>query len=164
MIYPEPLRESDVAHCRQYTPAPVEVWNCDTVYAGKLLQMAGFTPALLLMADDDAHPGGGVWSGSMGQEEDLHRRSDLCEHLEQRVRAGDLRFPLPDGGAVHASSVYVFRGERNQGYPPLSAKQCRSFVVLSAAPYNLGTTILCCSFISFCGFESPFRYMIGLNM
>ena len=43
-MHPKRLSQSDVEHCVRFGPSPAEVWNCDTVEAGRRLKEAGFTP------------------------------------------------------------------------------------------------------------------------
>ena len=135
-MYPGRLRQADVEQLPRFEPSAAEVWNCDTVEAGRRLHQRGHTPALLNMANA-VHAGGGFWSGAHAQEEDLHRRSDLCEHLEHQIKGGYLRYPIPDCGAVFSPGVHFFRDERDRGYQPLPQADSHSFVVLSAAAYNL---------------------------
>ena len=70
-------------------------------------------------------PGGGWLHGSGAQEENLHRRTTLCEHLHgaRYRRAGiqgprpEVRYPLPEFGGVFSPSVIVLRGCEADGYP-----------------------------------------------
>ncbi|KAJ3291154.1 hypothetical protein HK104_006309 [Borealophlyctis nickersoniae] len=64
--------------------------------------------------------------GAGAQEENLFRRSNYAMHLI-KARAsngewgvGDVRYPIPDAGAIYSPDVVVFRGEESQGYPFLS--------------------------------------------
>jgi hypothetical protein len=86
----------------------------------------GWRVAVLNMANQYT-PGGGFRSGCGAQEENLHRRSDLCCFLED-TRAwvpppgtsGDFAFyPIPDDAVLYSPGVRVFRGPESQGYPML---------------------------------------------
>jgi len=91
----------------------------DTFDAGDVLQAAGFSPAVLNMANDWAV--GGVWSHACGsQEESLMRRSSLPLSLWPRRSPHDHRmrgyverlepyFPFSDAGVVYSPSVLVVR-------------------------------------------------------
>jgi len=48
-------------------------------------------------------PGGGVTKGSMAQEEELFRRSDLHRHLPRRL------YPLSDEQVIFSKGVWVFK-------------------------------------------------------
>ena len=91
----EAARYNHTHHGARPTPCTLPHRNhfcfpCVWVCLVRRLQKLGRTPVLLNMANA-VHAGGGFWSGAHAQEEDLHRRSDLGEHLEKRVSAGQLR-------------------------------------------------------------------------
>ena len=58
-------------------------------------------------------PGGGVWDGAGAQEENLHRRTDLCRHLMDQQN--DL-YPIPGPKCLLSHDVLVFRGSEAAGY------------------------------------------------
>jgi len=65
-------------------------------------------------------PGGGYRSGSGAQEENLHRRSNYFQHLEDPGRLWKERswyYPISEFGAVYSPSVLVVRGKEHDGYP-----------------------------------------------
>lgn len=80
--------------------------------------------ALLNMANRST-PGGGFRGGAGAQEENLMRRSNYFESIEDR---GDLvqggaasrRYPLPLEGCIVSQRVCFFRGAEARGYPFLS--------------------------------------------
>ncbi len=82
-------------------------------------------------------PGGGWLHGAGAQEENLHRRSNLSDHLSnyrEAVLGHKLQYPLGEWGCVFSPDVCVFRGHESAGYPFLSAPFFVS--VLTAAAYE----------------------------
>lgn len=74
------------------------------------------------------HRGGGWKKGCGAQEENLHRRTNLYQHLEKA------EYPLQEYGGVFSPGVYVFRGDEASGYPFLEVPW--SVSVLSVAAYR----------------------------
>jgi Microbial-type PARG, catalytic domain len=98
----------------------VEVVNGCTLDVALALRRAGLAPVVLNMASP-RRPGGGYRSGAAAQEENLFRRSNYQQVLEDRGRRFDTRrrwrYPLPDYGGVYSPRVMVFRGSLHDGYP-----------------------------------------------
>ena len=138
-MYPDRLTQAALP-CASFprgNPSKAEVWALDSVEAAGRLQSEGLRPVVLNMANA-SHAGGGFWTGASAQEEDLHRRSDLYLHLEQNIRSGALRYPIPEFGAVYSVGVRFFRSTRESGYCPLPVHRHVVCDVVSAAAYNLG--------------------------
>jgi uncharacterized protein (TIGR02452 family) len=96
---------------------------------GKLLN-----PATLIMASASL-PGGGYRSGAGAQEENLHRRTNLFQCLEDPYEMTPNRswgYPLPEFGGIYVSDAYVLRGSEPRGYPFLEAPQRMSFIAVAA--------------------------------
>lgn len=86
--------------------------------------------------------GGGYRNGAGAQEENLFRRSNLVQHLENTKGwcRHPVFYPLEEFSVVHSPNVTVFRGPESEGYPFLDTPY---FVdILSAAAYNKPETIL----------------------
>ena len=118
----------------QSEPTAVEVWDSDSLLAGKRLIDEGFRPAVLNFANRQ-RPGGGVLAGAGAQEENIFRRSDLFMSLYQFHPDGTF-FDIPQReeqypmdrttGGAYSPDVTVFRGIELEGYP------------LLPEPYRLG--------------------------
>ncbi|HOH59573.1 MAG TPA: TIGR02452 family protein [Candidatus Cloacimonadota bacterium] len=97
----------------------------DCLETCRLLQLAGFKPAVLNMANRH-NPGGGVVGGSGAQEENIFRRSTafrslyrFASYASQYGLELDARFsyPIPrESGGIYSSGVTVFRSSENCGY------------------------------------------------
>lgn len=93
--------------------------------------------------------GGGYRRGAGAQEENLHRRSNLCDHLEDAEYKDAGRswgYPLPDFGVVHSPDVAVFRASESDGYAFLPEVEYYSFVsaaagVLAARAASLSASV-----------------------
>ena len=104
----------------------VNVFNADCLYAAGVLSQYGKKVCVLNMASFK-HPGGGVWSGSAAQEENLFRRTNLFRslyqfdsidyiltHVDEQITGV---YPLhPDFGAIYSKGVTVFRDSENTEY------------------------------------------------
>ena len=92
-------------------PTPVMVINGDCIEVGLWLQSKGHRTAVLNMASA-SHPGGGYRSGKGAQEENLHRRTNLFQCLEDPYRTQTARkwdYPLAEFGGVFSPDVTVLR-------------------------------------------------------
>ena len=103
----------------------IEVKNQDCLLvAGDLYERDPGSHIGVLNMANGRRPGGGWLSGCGAHEENLHRRTNLCEHLHEGFRRADvegpvhpLQYPLPEFGGVFSPSVVVFRGAEACGYP-----------------------------------------------
>ena len=89
--------------------ATVRVMSIDCIDAAVALVGEGFDPALLNMANQAA-AGGGWKTGAAAQEEDLFRRSNLHQLIDQQ------HYPLPEFGCTHAPGSVYFRRGASAGY------------------------------------------------
>jgi uncharacterized protein (TIGR02452 family) len=83
-------------------------------------------------------PGGGYQRGSAAQEENLHRRTNLFQCLEDPyqdlVSVREWSYPLPEFGGLYTPGALVFRGSEESGYEFLQIPRKVSFI--SAASYR----------------------------
>lgn len=99
--------------------------GADCLEAARLLQITGFNPAVLNMADSRI-PGGLVEQGVGTQEENIFRRSTAFSSLLQFVDAAsrygimrnqDFSYPIPhQSGGIYSPDLYVFRSSEKTGY------------------------------------------------
>ncbi|CAF0918144.1 unnamed protein product [Adineta ricciae] len=77
-------------------------------------------PVVLNMASKNK-PGGGWKNGAGAQEENLHRRTNLCQCLEDPYHEFDSvrseNYYVPEFGGMYSPGVSVFRGSETNGYP-----------------------------------------------
>jgi len=86
----------------------------------RIFHNKGFNPVVLNMANQNT-PGGGYKSGAGAQEENLHRRTNLFQYLEdpeeiQGHAGGIFNYPIPNSGAIYSSNVIVIRNSEAEGY------------------------------------------------
>lgn len=114
----------------------ISVMSADCLEQARLLD----NPLVLNMASYK-NPGGGVVNGSMAQEENIFRRSNLFQSLYQFVYYSDQygikqndknKYPLPFYGGVYSNDITVFRGSENNGYYLLGKPFKTSFISISA--------------------------------
>lgn len=102
----------------------VFVLEADCVEGAQWLASKCERVALLNMANRST-PGGGYRGGSGAQEENLMRRSNYFESIEDRggliqgKGVADARYPLPLEGCIVSRRVCFFRGSESKGYPYL---------------------------------------------
>jgi len=107
----------------------IEVLDSDSLAAAYKLVEQGYHPAVLNMASA-SNPGGGVFSGSGAQEENLFRRTNLftqmyryCDRMAKKMGMeydDRNQYPLNmNNGAVYCKNVTVFRDTENNYYAPL---------------------------------------------
>lgn len=113
----------------------LEVTPEDSLVAALRLLRSGsgaskLPPIVLSMANGKS-VGGGFLHDSIGQEEELCRRSDLFPQLVDAYWDGG--FPLAELGAIVSPDVLVFRGLQQDG-SPLLAEPYTVGVVTAAAP------------------------------
>lgn len=85
----------------------VAVVNADCLLVAQRLACLGSTPLVLNMANETV-PGGGYKTGAAAQEENLHRRSNLFQHLENpdaMPRAHDVMYPIPEFGGACSGTI-----------------------------------------------------------
>ena len=87
----------------------------------------GYTVAVLNMASARS-PGGGVQQGAGAQEEDLHRRTDLCRFTLLQSTG---RYPIPVHGCLVSEGVTILRGPEEEGYPWLRRNAMQKVCVIS---------------------------------
>lgn len=126
--WPAPAAWPDRGH-----DAVVDVVAGDCLVQALALQDAGLNPACLNMASHK-RPGGGYLSGAGAQEENLFRRTNYFEFIENGApgRPAEIRYPLPEFGGIYSPDVYVLRGPESAGYPFLEAPRRMSFVAVAA--------------------------------
>eukprot|EP01080_Neovahlkampfia_damariscottae_P012443 gene12443-6195_t len=91
-------------------------------------------PSVLNMASDKC-PGGGYRGGSGAQEENLHRRSNLYQCLEDPDNynpESNWDYPIPLYSGVYSPNVCFIRGNESIGYPFLSEPEYVSIVSVAA--------------------------------
>ncbi|CAF0770616.1 unnamed protein product [Rotaria sordida] len=93
-------------------------------------------PIVLNMAAANC-PGGGWRNGCGAQEENLHRRTNLFQCLEdsynQLEGKRNWHYPIPEFGGIYSPHVSVFRGSESDGYPFFShGPQYVSFIACAA--------------------------------
>jgi uncharacterized protein (TIGR02452 family) len=90
--------------------------------------------AVLNMANPNS-PGGGYKSGSGAQEENIHRRTNMYQCLENVDNLDPDRtwkYPLPEFGGVFTPDAVVIRGSEAKGYPWLEKPENLSFISVAA--------------------------------
>lgn len=114
----------------------ISVISADCLEQARLLD----NPLVLNMASYK-NPGGGVVSGSMAQEENIFRRTNLFQSLYQYVYYSDQygikqndknKYPLPFYGGIYSKDITIFRGTENNGYYLLGKPFETSFISVSA--------------------------------
>lgn len=114
----------------------VNVKNADCLDVARYMT----NPVVMNMASYK-HPGGGVINGSMAQEENIFRRTNLYQSLYQYVDYANqygieqnprYKYPLLSYGMIYSPDVTVFRGSERNGYYLLSSPYKVSFISLPA--------------------------------
>ncbi|KAL6076367.1 DUF2263 domain-containing protein [Balamuthia mandrillaris] len=138
-----------VARSRLYHSAPpfeqslkgkyetkVTVFEGDCIKAALYLKTTGGLNPLVLNMANAHNPGGGYLNGDGAQEENLHRRTNYFQALEDPDRVyRDHRgwsYPIPPAGAIYSPNLLVFRGSEDEGYPLLSLPHLLSFIACAA--------------------------------
>ncbi|CAF1250995.1 unnamed protein product [Didymodactylos carnosus] len=92
-------------------------------------------PVVLNFANE-VHPGGGWKEGSAAQEENLHRRTNLFECLEDPYNKlqgqRQWSYPIEEFGGIYIPHAAVFRGAESDGYPFFPEPQNLSFITVAA--------------------------------
>ncbi len=120
----------ETASSHSHEPAKIKVLNSDCLEVGLDLKRKGFNPVVLNMAcatcpgtvfrnSNSFFQGGGYKSGAGAQEEDLFRRSNYVQSLEDPDHLDSERswkYPIPEFGGVYSPSVFVFRSGGPSGF------------------------------------------------
>jgi uncharacterized protein (TIGR02452 family) len=86
--------------------------------AGLDLKAEGYNPLLLNMANA-YNPGGGVYKGSIAQEEDLFRRSNYFQ-----VTSLNDFYPIGELEVIYSPSVYVYKNPNCVLLPEITSVSC----------------------------------------
>ncbi len=126
----------------------VDVIEGDCLEVAIALRAQGFHPLVLNMASPK-RPGGGYQNGAGAQEENLFRRTNLYQILEDQGRKlcpqRKWKYPLDEFEAVYSPRAIVFRGSEASGYPMLTEPVPLSFIALAAyrnPPIEMNSVIL----------------------
>lgn len=128
-----------------YGETTIEVIESDCLEAAIHLKLQrGMNPAVLNMASHK-RPGGGYKNGSGAQEENLFRRSNYFQFLEDPQKIDKKRkwkYPLPEFGGVYSPKVTVFRESEDRGYGFMRAPEIFDFIAVAAyaRPQLIGET------------------------
>jgi len=93
-----------------------------------------YKPVMLVNASA-SNPGGGYKTGASGQEENMHRRTNLFQCTEDPYKVDKNRqwdYPIPEFGGLYVKNATVFRGSEQQGYLFLERPTHASFIFISA--------------------------------
>ena len=102
----------------------IKVVNSDSLEEGIRLLDLGYNPAILNMANR-YHHGGGTTNGSIGQEEDIFRRTNIYRSLYQyapigkrfKIEISTHQYPMDRNyGAVYSPGITIFRESAQNGY------------------------------------------------
>lgn len=132
---PRDLRRAAAAANVYDAPAVCEVVRGDCLKAAIALKTErGLNPAVLNMASS-RRPGGGYKTGAAAQEENIFRRSNYFQSLEDPRRIDRQRtwhYPLGPLCGIYSPSVIVFRGPEDEGYPFLEQPVRLDFIAVAA--------------------------------
>ncbi len=99
-IYPIP----DIPDEMRKYDTNIQIVDNDTFTVAQSMYRSRLNPLVLNMACD-TRPGGGVDKGSIAQEEDLYRRSNIHLTLNESF----IKYPIPDVAVVYSPIVVVFK-------------------------------------------------------
>ncbi|UJR23370.1 hypothetical protein I4U23_026379 [Adineta vaga] len=116
--------EYDIVRQQRLYNQPTEICvvdgDCLDTFLSLKKKYPNCNPLVLNMANAFS-PGGGWRDGCGAQEENLHRRTNLFQCLEDSYRQLDGRrnwsYPIPEFGGIYSPDVSVFRGSESAGYP-----------------------------------------------
>lgn len=123
----------------------ITVVNSDSLEEGIRLLDLGYNPAILNMANRH-YPGGGTTNGSIGQEEDIFRRTNIYRSLYQyapigkrfKIEMSKRQYPMDRNyGAVYSPGITIFRKDAKNGYALM--EQPRTVAFISVAGINRPT-------------------------
>ncbi|CAF3337214.1 unnamed protein product [Rotaria socialis] len=115
--YDEALQQRS---CEQATQILVVNGDCLDVAICLKTRYPKANTAVLNMASS-RKPGGGWKNGAGAQEENLHRRTNMFQCLEDPYNdlegLRDWNYYVPEFGGIYSPDVCVFRGSESNGYP-----------------------------------------------
>ncbi len=128
---------------KRFESTPVRVLRGDCIEAALWLkrEVNGGRVAVLNMANQHT-PGGGFHNGDGAQEENLHRRTNLFQCLENIGKLDKGRkwgYPMDEFGGIYTRDAVLIRGNEQNGYPYLLQPLKLDFV--SVAAYARPTVI-----------------------
>jgi uncharacterized protein (TIGR02452 family) len=117
----------------------VTLFNGDCINAGlwlkKQIQNSEHNKVAVLNMASAHSPGGGYKNGAGAQEENLHRRTNLYQCLENVDHLDENRqwsYPIPEFGGIFTTDAVVIRGSEDKGYPWLQNPENLSFISVAA--------------------------------
>lgn len=116
-------------------PAKIVVKEVDCIEAALHLKIDKQCSVAVLNMANATRPGGGYKTGAGAQEENLHRRSNLHQHLEDPDGEFGERawsYPIPEFGAVYSPDVAFFRTSEDTGYDFMPQVEYLSVVSVAA--------------------------------
>lgn len=126
----------------------IKVVNSDSIEEGIRLLDLGYNPAILNMANRH-YPGGGTTNGSIGQEEDIFRRTNIYRSLYQyapigkrfKIEMSKDQYPMDRNyGGIYSPGITIFRESAQNGYALM--EQPRTMAFISVAGINRPTLTL----------------------
>ncbi|KAL9654280.1 hypothetical protein ABK040_010311 [Willaertia magna] len=120
----------------------VQIVNGDSIDVGLYIQqqlkrenLLNERVAVLNMANPNT-AGGGYKAGCGAQEENLHRRTNLYQCLDNEVDKIDKnrnwKYPIGHNTVVYNPNVIVFRGNEKKGYPFFKSPKLMDFITAAA--------------------------------
>ncbi|CAG8569121.1 2643_t:CDS:2 [Funneliformis caledonium] len=110
-------------------PHPIiQVVDGDCINHALKLKSEGYNPIVLNMANA-VIPGGAYLDGAGGQEENLFRRTNLFQYLEQKKNEC---YPIPSYGGIYCPNSTVIRASEQENYEFLENPEKLSFVTVAA--------------------------------
>jgi len=124
-VFHPDTREIKIRDNNKYNSMECFAIKADCLETSRLLQLAGYNPAVLNMANRH-NPGGWVQGGSGAQEENIFRRSTAFCSLFQFVPYAqeyeiplhqEHGYPIPrESGGIYSPHLLVFRSSETTGY------------------------------------------------
>lgn len=108
----------------------IKVVESDCLEEGIKLKRNKLNPCVLIMASS-SHPGGGYRKGSGAQEENLFRRTNLYQCMEdpyQLYPEKSWSYPLAEFGGLYIKDSIVFREGELKGYKFMEQTESISFI------------------------------------
>jgi uncharacterized protein (TIGR02452 family) len=133
VFYNEDFKYKNISNLKKKTQILIIEGDC--VDAGIYLKNSMKLNPIILNMASDKNPGGGYRGGSGAQEENLHRRSNLYQCLEDPDSVNpesEWEYPLPLLSGVYSPNVCFIRGNEALGYPFLSEPEYLSVLSMAA--------------------------------